>query len=297
MADKSNKDSDKKSSEESAIGWPPADYREFVQTQIANRMMLWLGGIGVTTIIALSSAYIGLQNYFNASYKAELTESVKQNIFNQLPALIIKQLADQSQLVKNAEQDLKKQVDNISKSVLDSSSFQTELNDKVFKGLEKDEALQKIILTEAWQKASTGTSDPTRSLGLQLYALFHGGQRTSPDQKKMRANFVELASADEIPIQTMGTILKYYPMGEYGDIECKKNVSDCEEYDRLMLIHILKHLGGQHSYFEKIQDDYTNMLSKIPLNRQDDVVRWIKGKEGRSKATAVLTAWGHAEGR
>jgi hypothetical protein len=50
MAGKSTKDSDKKSSEENAIGWPPADYREFVQTQIANKMMLWLGGIGITSI-------------------------------------------------------------------------------------------------------------------------------------------------------------------------------------------------------------------------------------------------------
>jgi hypothetical protein len=297
MVGKSNKDNNKKSSEESAIGWPPADYREFVQTQIANRMMLWLGGIGVTTIIALSSAYIGLQSYFNASNKAELTEGVKQNILSQLPALIIKQLADQSQLVKNAEQDLRKQVDNISKSVLDSSSFQTELNDKVFKGLEKDEALQKIILAEAWQKAKTGTSDPTRSLGLQLYALFHGGQRTLLDQKKMRENFVELASAAEIPVQTMGTILKYYPMGEYGDTECKKNVSECEEYDRLMIVYTLKHLGSQNSYFDKISDDYLNILSKIPQNRQDEIVGFIKSKEGRSKATAILAAWARTEGR
>jgi hypothetical protein len=290
MVIKAKKKVDTNSEEDAATKWPPADYREFVQTQIASKMIVRLGGIGITTIIALSSAYIGLQNYFNASYKAELTAGIKKEVVGDLPVYISKQIVESAKLVQNAEDQLKKGLGKAAQGVIDSPDFQRDLNAKVFKGLEEGGALQKIILAEAWDKAKTGKSDAVRSLGLQLYALFHGGERISSDPQKMRANFVTLAAGDDVTVQLMGAILRHYPMGEHGDAECKKDEVACAESDRLMVVNVLRRLAGANSYFDQFREDYVGLLSRIPRNLQDDVARWIR-KEGKTKAQAILTGW------
>lgn len=293
--------------EDDAIEWPPRVYREWVQTNIANRMLLQLGGIGIGTLVILSGSYFSLQNFVLDSIRPGIIEeAVKQAVAEaerQIPGTVAQTLLNESQLLEDLRDEALKSDSEVISGIVNSSEFATAATQILIERLEAEGGPQRIILNEGLKMAlEEGESEATRALGLELYALFHAGERTSDDIAPMRSMFAEIAAAgtadNPVPNKLLRAILEHYPIGEHdpdeGGQECAGTDNPCLGWDRVVMESMLLTLDNGFDY-PVSAELYQAFFSRLPPQLVERVINWCRDHGGKPIARELLASLAKSE--
>ncbi len=224
--------------------WPPTDYREWVHSQIANKLFLRLTAIGVGTLVAIATAYIGINTWVLKTSQTEIARTVEQKVDPKIRTQVLANLLDRTVLLADARKQIEGllpgEVEHAIDEVMTSSEFQTKIRDDLAELFNQTGGPQDIILDAALRRAKDQReSDSIRAVALQIYSLLHAGQRATHPIEPMRQKYVEILETEHairrISPKLLTVILETYPLGEYEGPEeaheCKEHKGLCEDWD------------------------------------------------------------------
>ena len=153
---------------ENITAWPPPLYRDWVQTQIANKMLLRLGGLGIVSVIVVVVSYFLAQNFVLDNIRPKIEKAVYDSVRQQTTAdvqnEVLRQLVGQPELLEALKERITKgtHID----AILKSAAFTEPATARLIKLSEETNLVQGVILREAlkrvWTKDATVAS---RALG------------------------------------------------------------------------------------------------------------------------------------
>ena len=242
------------SAEAVAASWPHAQYRDWVQSQIASRMLLKLGGFTLATAVLAVGAIYGYYQAVREDFETDLIDraaaeaaaKVRPVIATEMKAEVALALLNSSAIVEDvvtrAEDDIAEAVTEL----VGTPDFTDRASDQVFAELRKTGAAQRLILEEAGKQMADPGADPsTRALSLQLFVLFHPSVKALDDTiAPLRQTLAELIdeNAADIPPELRDALIRHYPSahGIVNDLDCVDATSRCLDWDVDMLEFVLR---------------------------------------------------------
>lgn len=95
---------DRPKPEEIAATWKQSEYREWVQSQVANKMLVRLSAIGIGSLFVFGTAYFGLQNFVLKTQQSDIESAVVSKIDPRAESIVLKHLVVRSALVEKAKE-------------------------------------------------------------------------------------------------------------------------------------------------------------------------------------------------
>lgn len=301
--------------------WTVKDYRDWVHSQIANRMFWKLGTIGTGSIIVLVGAYLTFQhqNLQSAQESIQLAvtneveadlKEIEARLQTKMETEVLTQIVDRSALVDHARSQVSSAVNDTIDDLFNREESRRDIAERLMQLLDRTGGTQKVILEEARRRAvDRSKSDSTRALALQLYTLFHEGEfhkgeRALGDVKPLREMFVEIfadqttETAGEFPPKLLEAILEHYPLGEYGarenGSECAEFLDRCKEWDMRVVEEVLSLLHIEQKYpVEKTLFD--KFFRRIPPEVAGEVLEWVGNHSTFEIARYIMLAIMHSD--
>ena len=286
---------DDKSPEDIATTGPPKDYREWVQSQIANRMLLRLSGIGVGSLALFLGGYFTLQDWLLEGQRPDIVANVISEIQDDIKSAVLEQIINQSELIEAAEDQITAKDSRILSDIVRSDEFSKQSTDVLLERLREDGTAVQIILQEALQQALTGQTVASRALGLRLYALLHAGERASAGVEPMRKMFVQIVEshtqANPLSPKLLEVVLEHYPLGEHPTEErfqCSRSIEDCVEWDRRVIQATLSRLDAESEQsVDTSSAIFREFFEKVPPDLVETVISWVRRRASGPKAPSA----------
>lgn len=296
--------------ETKATHWPDGEYRAWVQSQIASKMLVKLGGLTAASVLAavfwlgnlIENERESAVEELRAEFSTQIQGSVAQALSDELPGQVALQLVQQSNLVKLAEEELRDQWPDTVTALVARDEFIDTASEAIFSTLEDRAASQKLIMDEAASTMGNVSSSPaTRALSVEIFALFHPGVRSvrREDTLPLRHVFHEVleAGVDEpggLPEQVLYTILDNYPIGpataqEEQSGDCALEGQTCEDFDSDVIALVLDRMRT----VELLQEDQARVLGffrRTPQRLVGRTLNWDGYDENPALRQAVLAA-------
>ena len=297
-----NPNNDDKPVEPSTRQLSSQEYREWVQSQIANRLFLKLSAIGIGTLLIIAASYIAIQERILESSKRAVTDSVVTLLRPEIRTEVLSHLVDRSEIIKTTEKDIGQRVrSSVEESIrqkLKDPTFTDDASKELLNRLQETGGVQDLILQEAAQSAlNQQLRDSTRAIGLQLYTLLHAGQRASERIEPMRKNFVHILEKEPkdhpFPPKLLTVIIENYPIGEYSredeQSECYEQELHCKEWDMRTITNILSMLKQERRYpiDSKL---FREFFGKVSPDQSTHVLQWVRMNSQLSLAKDILLA-------
>lgn len=310
MAESSNNDQpaqEPSSRETRAIGWQDSDYREWVQSQIASRMLLRLGGITVVTLLAIATAAYtfinSVRTEITASLLKDVTQIVEPTIERQLDlrlgGAVASALLDQSKLVDEAVEQAETELNERIPDLVQQERFIDPAAKAISKVIQDRGASQRIILDEARSSIfDRQGAEATRALGLRLYVLFHPSVRSKQVIDPLRKTIATLLSfgpeGDLPPPGLIDSALQHYPMGlvpqrEPDISDCGVQNSSCEHWDSSVLEFVLSYAtDGRISALDPAS--LRGFFQRLPPQLAERALDWVREYPSSRLAEILLGA-------
>ncbi len=297
---------------ESPTQWPPENYRQWVESQIASKMLVKLsailGVVGVGTLAAIVTGYLSWQGQLLKNQQQSMEKTVEDQVLNsirpQISSQIAERLLDASGLVEKAEQRLPSRIDALLTQQLADPEFRNKIAQTVIDELIEDGDLQAVIMDVALRKANDPEFNPTtRALALQMFALFHGGELTQTTGWNLREQFVLLAESATIggggepgaepktfPLKLMEAVLRHYPVGIRIDSECTDDLVLCESHDDRIIAAMLANVPNDDEDFEQLSADLDAFFRAVSPRTIDAIKVWVRANSDHIAAPAIASA-------
>ena len=214
--------------ESKAALWGDTEYREWVQSQIASKMFLRLGGITVASALGLAvlsyrtitTAATDLENRLSASVTTAVVPDVTENVIGIVPLHVAQALLDQSKLVEVTVETALEEMQKQLPTLVQKPEFVEPAAKAVFQAMTSSGASQRIILDETYRQMVDGESPAARALALRLYVLFHSGvsdrQSIDPLSKTLSALLTFDDGGSPPPALLIDAALEQYLLGKSG---------------------------------------------------------------------------------
>lgn len=214
--------------------WPPEDYRKWVHSQVANRLLLLITGLTLGLFSAVAVAFWVVQTDRFNRLEAHLEETLEatsknaiktdieqivapwreeiqaipteiQKVSNDLRATlnqdikteVLQNIVDLSDIVDDTRDEMNEAAKTEIEEIVASPDFANQASRLLHDMLDETGAVQDVILMEALERASdTAEPDSVRALALQLYTLLHGGDRTSEGVPPLREMFLDIVTSE-----------------------------------------------------------------------------------------------------
>jgi hypothetical protein len=317
---------DAAAAEEAASKWPTAEYRVWVQSQIAsrmfNRMARLTGGISLLTIAAVLTSLWAfgdrIRNSFNddietevkASIEAEIgpiTDDVTDTVEKSMQAEVYQTILDQSGLMQGTLSALQREIPEI----VDSPEFQAAAISGMIDWLEQTDGVTRIIMNEAVERAKDpDAAGPARALGVELYALLSEGADDAAIRPEVTGQFIQILSehSPEKPIhpQLLQSLVEHYPflgsIAERGQhdagaaqdrgIRCLGGTRHCSDPDdRNMLKAVLEVVVAEEALYANIRGDYLTFLQRAPGSLYGDIVAFAVARPDSALLGELVTGY------
>lgn len=293
--------------ESKAASWGDADYRTWVQSQIASKMLLKLGGFTVATAIALAGvgfAYVQsvqdhVQNTIRDNLRSEISNELREELEVQIARDVTLALSRQPELVRRIIDQAQDALESKISSLVREEGFVELTSDVIFQALQAQGGLQRILLEEARQRMfDPRSAEATRELGVRMFALFHPSVRIdgSAAPNPLRDTFNDVLAeieAAEVPLpQLVNSILDQYPLGVYedsGEAEhpCGIARSHCLDLDR-QTVDIVLRLASQDTSYWMDYDALLSFFQRMPLSLVERSINWVADHPSNDMAEAAL---------
>ncbi len=295
--------------EKKAVNWPEAEYRSWVQSQVASRILLQFGGVTAATLVG---AYLWINDQIQderqsivdelrLEFSTQIQTSVGETLGADLPGEVARQLLDQSNLIDEAVAILREEWPETVDNLVQEDEFIDTASAAVFSALQSRAASQRIILDEAMRTMGDASSSPaTRALSVEIFALFYPGVRSvRSDTPIMREvlHGVLRNSVDEhggLPEEVIYAVLENYPIGpatvteeESGD--CGPVGEICENLDSDVIGLVLELL----QYTDPSPDEQAvlgSFFDQIPQRQVVRALNWAIYSENQALQEAILAS-------
>ncbi|MFW5832579.1 MAG: hypothetical protein ACOCYE_00595 [Pseudomonadota bacterium] len=211
-----------------------------------------------------------------------------------------------TQIFEILESQAKDRIEVWLQGQFEDEAFVQELTRNVTRAINEQGGLQIALSQQALERArEPQTPAAIRALGLQLFAMLHGGELRSDVQ--LRATFVDLVRAEAARLEGdqgpasndptawifLDDIFRYYPMGQRGDSECAGAPGDCDAWDAAFLeaaLHVLR--GMDDAALTERGTPYRAMLDRV-LNPAliDRALNWTLDHPATPAARQILLLW------
>lgn len=270
--------------EKEAVRWGPAEYRRWVQQNVADRItrriFTLVSGIGLVTFGSTVWFVYNRYDQFVTDFSNEIIDKTvtraERTIMDDLPTLIqpmvTAELVRQTGLVESAESQLIGDLDKTLKTITDGEEFQTRAAEAMLNALDESAGVQKVIINKALVQASSDNSPAIRAFGLELYALLATSNRSAGVSRDVRENFVSVAEAHDGPMspELLEAILRYYPLNESGACGVP---NECAALDERLLRAVLHHVAADDGGYSAIEDVYLAFFEKINATQYDLILK------------------------
>ena len=294
---------------ETKTQWPPEDYRAWVNTEVGSRVFFRFAAVGVAAVIAVGTAFWAIQSRSLEDAKGAIGVEVRDNLQNQLTNQVedinqdlketvtlevLRNIIDHADIIKTAQKEIRVEINKI----VESEEFTNQATEILYKMLRETEAAQEIILMEALSRAKNrDLPESTRALGLQLYALLHGGDHSSEDVPPMREMFLTILEDENreanFRSKLLAVILQHYPLGKYESNECAIEsppiVDPCLAWDTRILQEVLSLLNDDRKY-TLLEETFNDFVSRVPSALTGDVFAWARNNENMHTSRNILKA-------
>ena len=139
-------------------GWPPRDYRDWVHSQVANRILLRIGAIGIGSIIVLAGGYITVHDRLLESSQNAVRDLVVEQVRPTIRNEVLFQIMDKSELVEDAKGQIDSAVNDSIGRIFSSEQFTKTASRHLHTMLDRTGGPQDIILNKALARAADPVS-------------------------------------------------------------------------------------------------------------------------------------------
>jgi len=288
-----------------ALTWGTAAYREWVQSQISDKLFWKFTRVGAGTFLIAVAAYFGLQNFVLNSVQNAVAIKVEAALDSRIADKVSAGIADQPALIKSATSQAVEQATVAIEQFVESEQFADQTSTRLLAILDESGGPQDIVLTEALNRARDPSApDGIRALGLELYTLLHAGKRTSDTVQPMREMIAQIVTShtpeSPLPAELVSAVLEHYTLGDYNPTdplsECFDSVIICETWDNrivLGMLHILEDRSHPITDSESVKD----FFARTTARQVDTILQWLPrastattGTIARDLLVSVVTA-------
>ena len=287
--------------EDAAVQWPPREYREWVQSQVANKMLLRLGALGVGSLVILAGSYFGLQNYVLDQSTNVIVRQVRTQVRKELEPVIksevLERIMNQPALIEETVDRITTEKSPHIRKIIDSEKFRTAASKQLTSMLTDTRLPQEYIMKDALAKAlNPEESDSIRTMGLKLYALLNTNVLSTNKLPSMREVYVDLTrtSIQEniLPPKLFSVIIEHYPFSdsdEEDDIYGCPSIDECRTWDMEIVEAMLSRLvAGQELPTTKYI--FADFFGRIPPHVVNRVLVWVRNNAESRIAEDLLIA-------
>lgn len=292
--------------EDNAVDWPPPDYRAFVQTQIASKMLLRLGSITIATAVLVVVAIVGYVEVFEQRITdrivREAADAAADELEQEISGIVASALLDQADLVGETVDQAQIQFRALIPGLVQSPEFFEPATDAVFAELSNTGGSQRLILDEAAEHLFEDESDPaTRALSLRIFMLFHPGVSEVQNIPPIQQTFNDLLQDDEssarpLPPQLVDAMLEHYPNNASpANIEvCSEFEADCDRWHLQMLEFVLDYAGSDRMT-ELSEANLRTFFRRLPPPLADHAMDWAADNASAPLVPVMMAALVAAE--
>ena len=280
----------------------PQEFRDWVQSQIANKMLIRLSAVGFGLIALMAGGFIAsfdwaLRNS-QTTIQKNVVDEVSKEVQTNIKAEVLTQILDRSALMEHAQNEIQTAAGQAIIDSLQSEDFKNKTFKLLVENLGKSGGPEIVLHTASERAVDRGESDSSRALALRLFTLFHPGESTSGTVESVRKMFLTILdneSPGQFPPKLLEAVIEHYPLGEYGtgesNSECGQLQEKCRTSDITVVKAILDVLEAVQRYpVDKILFD--DFFRRIPPEASTDVLNWVKkhsvGGIGRHIVQAIM---------